>query len=388
MTMYYLKHYYFILLVALASCTGQKSGKKIENDKAAIEVAEIKFPPQNVLQLKSYYLSSSIHSDSVDFLIGYNYKSPSLDYINLKSKLVTQTMLSSEGPDALTRFTGMYAHTFDSIWVSDESERAFLIDNTGEVKKTVNLKGYLEDKEQLLINTNHAMFTSHLYYNKGRQSLMFLVKNVSSNTFGVKEVFVNKESEAKTYKLSPSKIVPDLSEGYAYMDAPNVNFAGENIIYNYPVESSIYTLNINTDEREVITADSRYTSNIVEKCVAGKDYSTLEKHRVENPHFYDVMYIPHFNVYARLHLDKVDFDESRGMDKLLSDRDLYLMLFNEEFETICEVKLSKHRYNYFTGWNASYNGIAIFVDNILDEKNDTDDLTLDIISPKWEIKDK
>ena len=62
-----------MLCMILVSCTGQKTGKENDNnDKIAIEVGEIKFPPQDVLQLKSYYLSSSVHVDSIDYLIGYN----------------------------------------------------------------------------------------------------------------------------------------------------------------------------------------------------------------------------------------------------------------------------------------------------------------------------
>ena len=73
-----------MLCMILVSCTGQKTGKENDNnDKIAIEVGEIKFPPQDVLQLKSYYLSSSVHVDSIDYLIGYNYRLHSLDCMNL-----------------------------------------------------------------------------------------------------------------------------------------------------------------------------------------------------------------------------------------------------------------------------------------------------------------
>ena len=42
-----------MLCMILVSCTGQKTGKENDNnDKIAIEVGEIKFPPQDVLQLR------------------------------------------------------------------------------------------------------------------------------------------------------------------------------------------------------------------------------------------------------------------------------------------------------------------------------------------------
>ena len=124
----------------------------------------------------------------------------------------------------------------------------------------IDLKKYLEDQEQLLINTNYAMFTSHLFYNASRHSLMFLVKHTPSNTFIVKEAFIDEVGKMATYQLSSSKVVPDMSKGYAYINFPNVNFVGENIVYNYPVESSIYMLDIRTNERKYILADSHYTS--------------------------------------------------------------------------------------------------------------------------------
>lgn len=379
MVMKSLKFIFFILIAFLASCMEQKSQNKIKNNIVEVEVEEMKFPPQTVLQLKSYYLSSAVHTDSADFLIGYNYRLHSLDYMNLQSKEVTQTILSDEGPDAVISLTGLYANSLDSIWMSDESERVFLLDNAGQIKTTVNLKEYLQDTEQLLINTNHAMFTSHLYYNEIRQSLMFLVKKMASQTFVVRELFLDKGKDAIDYELEPSRIIPDITSGYAFINAPNVNFTTTDIIYNYPFESSVYTLDIQTGERKYVPAQSQYTENIVERVEPGTDYSTIEKCRIQNRHFFDVMYIPKLKKYVRLHLGGVDFDEKRGRDELMNDRILYLMIFDEKMKVLGESKLLEHRYNNFTGWSVSYNGVALFVDNILDEEDDTEDLAIDVI---------
>lgn len=379
MVMKSLKFIFFILIAFLASCMEQKSQNKIKNNIVEVEVEEMKFPPQTVSQLKSYYLSSAVHTDSADFLIGYNYRLHSLDYMNLQSKEVTQTILSDEGPDAVISLTGLYANSLDSIWMSDESERVFLLDNAGQIKTTVNLKEYLQDTEQLLINTNHAMFTSHLYYNEIRQSLMFLVKKMASQTFVVRELFLDKGKDAIDYELEPSRIIPDITSGYAFINAPNVNFTTTDIIYNYPFESSVYTLDIQTGERKYVPAQSQYTENIVERVEPGTDYSTIEKCRIQNPHFFDVMYIPKLKKYVRLHLGGVDFDEKRGRDELMNDRILYLMIFDEKMKVLGESKLLEHRYNNFTGWSVSYNGVALFVDNILDEEDDTEDLAIDVI---------
>lgn len=373
--------FFFIILIVLTSCGGQKKGKaEIGNNQVEVQIEEFKFPPQNVLQLKSYYLSSPVHSDSADILIGYNHRMHSLDYIDVQGKKVSQVLLPKEGPNAIFRLSGIYAHTLDSIWLTDESEHAFLIDSIGNVQKKIHLKERLKETDRLFINTNYAMYTSHLYYNRSRQSLCFLVRDLESKSYSVKEVPLETGKSTMSYELLPSKVIPDMSNGYTYINTPNVNFVGEDmIVYNYPVESSIYTLNVLTGEKQVFDASSSYTPNLMQKCTSS-EYSAIEKQRVENPHFYDVMYIPGLHLYARLHTDKVEFDATQGLDKLINAKALYLMLFDGNFEKVCEVKLPARRYNPYTGWSASYHGIMFFVDNILDEKNDTDDLTMDLIS--------
>lgn len=156
----------FLSCMLLISCTGKRSDGTIVNNEVALQTEEIHFPQQDVLQLKSYYLSSPVHGDSVNILIGYNYRLHSLDYLDLESKQVTQVTLPAKGPHAISRLSGIYVHSLDSVWVSDDSEHVFLVDSRGTVKNIVDLREYLDDKEQLLINTNYAIHTSRLYYNK------------------------------------------------------------------------------------------------------------------------------------------------------------------------------------------------------------------------------
>lgn len=65
------------------SCIGKKSDGKVVSNEVELQMEEIHFPQQDVLQLKSYYLSSHVHGDSVNILIGYNYRLHSLDYLDL-----------------------------------------------------------------------------------------------------------------------------------------------------------------------------------------------------------------------------------------------------------------------------------------------------------------
>ena len=130
----------FLSCMLLISCTGKRSDGTIVNNEVALQTEEIHFPQQDVLQLKSYYLSSPVHGDSVNILIGYNYRLHSLDYLDLESKQVTQVTLPAKGPHAISRLSGIYVHSLDSVWVSDDSEHVFLVDSRGTVKNIVALR--------------------------------------------------------------------------------------------------------------------------------------------------------------------------------------------------------------------------------------------------------
>jgi hypothetical protein len=54
------------------------------------------------------------------------------------------------------------------------------------------------------------------------------------------------------------------------------------IIYNYPVESHLYTIDREDMQRSVIQAESRYTQNIAGKCSSRTDYTKWELHGLEN----------------------------------------------------------------------------------------------------------
>ena len=57
-------------------------------------------------------------------------------------------------------------------------------------------------------------------------------------------------------------------------------------------------------------ADSDYTSNKAQKCKSKTDYTEWQRHGFENPHFFDIMYLPTCDMYARLHVDAIDFGKN------------------------------------------------------------------------------
>lgn len=93
--------------------------------------------------------------------------------------------------------------------------------------------------------------------------------------------------------LPASVDVPHVAEGdYADMSRPNLAFTADKIVCNYPVESHVYVVDRRSGQTNVFEAPSRYTANKAEPCRSRTDYTQWERYRVENPHFYELMYLP------------------------------------------------------------------------------------------------
>lgn len=359
--------------------------KKVTNEdfaKMNVETAKVTFPVSEVLNLKSYYLSATYHNDSLDLLYGYNYKTHSLDCANLNTLQISQINFVEEGAEAVMRpLSGVFVQNPDSIWVYDSSQRALLVNSNGDILETLDLRKGLSDRDVILINSNYAMNTAGLYYDQEHNSLLYGVKDLSTTpiSFRVCEFFLDGSTPVKNYPLKPSVVIPDVGNGdYANLSEVNISFGKEKIIYNYPAESHLYILDRNSLRTEVVEADSHFTRNEASKC-RSKDYTDWERHGIENPHFYDVMYFPVTNMYARLHIGEEEFDTTKDLSELINSRSLYLMFFDENLSKIGEIKLPSFRYSFFTGWCAANDGVLLYIDNALDDNNTVDCLQVDIV---------
>ena len=128
----------------LAAC---RSGSKKENVFGNsidllqnVGVEEVMIPASNVLNLKSYYISSVYQHDSITLLYGYNYKTHALDCFDLKTLKTLQIGLSQEGQSAIVKpIADLFVCSPDSIWIFDATQRLLLMNSQGEVTKIVNL---------------------------------------------------------------------------------------------------------------------------------------------------------------------------------------------------------------------------------------------------------
>ena len=358
------------LFSACHSGNKQNGGNRLSNIEG-LKVENMIHPESGILNLKSYYLSVC-YRDTTDWLYGYNSKLHALDCFNLQNGKAMQLSFSAEGNSAVVRpITALSVCSPDSIWVVDATQSALLLNRKGKKKKKIGLPSVLSSGQSIIVERNHAISTTDLYYDEIRHSLLFGIRNASTTpvSFQVCELFLSDSISPVIYPLQPSIEIPEVGDGdYANMNRPNITFTSDKIVYNYPVESHIYVMDRKSRQTDVYEADSKYCKNKADKCESRDDYAKWEKHGVVNPHFYEVRYLPARNMYIRLHVGEEEYDTSKRLGNILAGRKLYLTVFDNRFNVIGERELASRRYSLWTGWCVTENALLIYVDNPLSEE--------------------
>ncbi|MDR0699957.1 MAG: DUF4221 domain-containing protein [Tannerella sp.] len=375
-----MKSTYFLLLILLTlSCKREVSlienvyGKPVFLSSTKVDI------PIDSVTINSYdRLSTYIHNND-DYILAYNYMTHALDNFNVNKQTVSHIELMSEGPDGINEILGFHAHSADSVWIYSTNIIS-LIDSTGRVKERINIPS-LNDGVPLIM-TNFSICTSKLFYNSDRNSLFFLTLSVRNekDVFFVTE-FSLPDYSTKTYPVN-TIAEKDFRNDYGWKQAPNVTYTNKTVIYNFPVESNIYVIDLESGKTSIYGGKSRYTSNEVSKLGPNFDMSGGEKHINENVHFFDILHDPLRNTYYRLHLDGIEYNAQTDFRTTYLSKDLYLMVYNEKFEVINETKLDSRKYNYFNCWGMLSKGLFIAKDNELNNDTDFECYQIDIFNIK------
>lgn len=351
-----------------ANCYGDTIGCSIEHKDI--------FPSSDVLELKDYPVTAYLKADSLQGIMGYNYRLHSLDLINLKGQLrVLSFPLQRDGPDGVfNRVKSIVPLSLDSIWMYD-GVKFCLVDSAGKVRDQFSPVA----DTFVLLETNYAMHTAKLVYDNSSCSLLYPV--LKDDSVFVEEYGLRQRDVLHRYYLKPSLCNPDNSIAYADFRFPNVNVVGGKIVYNYPYESTIYVLDRKSGAYSAFGGASAHTSNEAPRCESQTDYAVWQRYGIENTHFYDVMYLPEAGLYARVHIKGIGFDQSKPLDELLDSREMYLMFFDSEFCIVKEMKLEACKYSCFTSWCALPRAVSLFENNSLSDSVDYEKLALSVIVP-------
>ena len=370
---------YFILLgclVSFISCGGTRDSQHNISriDSLSIETKHV-LSKDSIFPLQTYYLSCPYYSSVDSFaILGLNSKMHALD-IFTSSSIADRIQLEHHGENGiLRRPISVYTISKDSIWIYDQIA-FYLINSKGKV-----LHKYTEPKV-VFLDSNYAMNTATM----GWYDNDILLYPVDCNgKYFIEYYSLKQKKVVKEVPLDFPDCNKDGENSYGDMKYPNVTFACNKIIYNYPYDSSIRTIDVSTGDKKLFEVQSQFVENSLTPYHGAKKTEDWLNYDWSNVHFYEVSYMPQLNLYVRFVLDGINTDNYKDKNTVVDARKLYITFMDNNFEVIGEFPLAEKRYSNFHGWCVLPNAIVIYVDNLLG--NFQENLTLDIIRPI--LKDK
>lgn len=170
----------------------------------------------------------------------------------------------------------------------------------------------------------------------------------------------------------------DGSNSYADMKYPNVTFANNKVIYNYPYDSGIHTIDLATGERHAYNVDSGFAENSLKPYKGDKSMENWLGYDWSNPHFYEASYMPQTGLHARFMLGGIDTVKYKDRQTIVDAKRLYVAFLDRDFNLVGEFALKENRYSNFNGLCVLPNAIIIYDENLLGQVQDN--LAFDVIA--------
>lgn len=357
---------------------------KTNNNSIKLKKKQINIPTDSI-GMQYYRMISTYYDGTVWYYIGFHGIINALDLYNISDrKFVKRIELEEEGPGSIKYLNSIFIHNLDSIFIEEESSLV-IIDTTGKIRRRINLR------EEEIFNNNkipYGVFTSTLNF-----SIKYSSKN---NTVWLYYAPRELEYFSNKYLITPflgeislANVTPKITllplkyssyyfegkdVGFGSMFQPNVTSYNDLIVYNFPIESNIYTYNVNTDETNEFGAQSGFTKNLAEPYSENPDQNL---HLVNNPVFFKTIYDPFKKLYYRIHWGNCETMKNSTEFNTLSDKPLYLMVFDKEFNFLKEIELENFKYLPF-GYFLTDEGLFISTGHPMKKESDFSNLQFEL----------
>lgn len=364
-------------LIILLSCNNDNT--IISNKKSSKNITELDVTSSSIElteeYLNNYYTQTAFSNDGDDYMVAYNHKTHHIDLFNLTTKEKHTIQLHAEGQSAIPqRVDALYANTPNAIWIYAMGS-VYLLNNEGEIDKKYNLP--VDEGEHIINNANYSNATIKLDYDAKSNSLRYVTVDMSDKSyFYINEFDLETETVKKT-ELPYTEAEQGIGEKFGWMQHPNVTYRNNRVIYNFPFNSNVYTLNLDTQEMDSFGGKSKFTKNTTSET----DLASMDnwfRHTIENVHFYEVNYDTHKDCYYRLHSEGVDFNSNVEMGELLKNKRLYLTIFDGDLNVINEFEFAKDKYP-LSGGDVLLGGLFLINDSSGKEAEQYELLEYDVV---------
>ena len=308
--------------------------------------------------LSSYNRFSIYENTSGNYIYAYNGYFHKIDIFDLNRKGVSCIQLQKEGADGLGGDVySLFVQSPDSIWIYC-LPYFYLVDAAGRICKKMELP--YSEGGFIYLEANFSISTNRLFYHSGRKSLFYLcvTPTADSATYEVYEYNLQ-TGDYEKYLLEGEELEEKAGQNFGWKQYPNVSYTDSLIVYNFPITSNIYTISLDSGEKNVYGGRSKFTSNLVSELVMPYDFATANKHLLENVHFFEVLYDKRRHLYYRLHLGEVPYSNDVNFYDLYLQKKLYLTVFDASFRVVNETDLGNEVYNYYNFWGVTDKGLFL-----------------------------
>lgn len=313
--------------------------------------------------LSTFYYPKYSANDSL--YIGYNPQRYTIDVFDYKNRKPVQKIeLFREGPDAIDgRVEALFMQSLDSIFILS-STQLLILNQQGKVIYEMPMNG-ANQKEEIFSDfySYGGNGANNLIYDAKKKTVYTSAMDIkfgqcSEKHYGMAmfKIDLLKQSVEITPFSYPQKYS---SHYFGFFHDFEITWAGDKIIAVFPIESSLYLIDLDDYSVQITGGESELSNNHADPLEFSNcnDDDRKMKHYIENIQFRKIIYDPYRHLYYRFHYGEAKEPNPDGSFKTINEKEQILMVFSEEFEVIHELKLTDKRYpltNAFVGPKGLY----------------------------------
>jgi Domain of unknown function (DUF4221) len=344
-----------ILGLLVLGCSG--NGNKRETALVGGQALEFKIDslaiPIDSTTGNFYSTFHEFTQNGISYLGNYNSFRHSIDFFDLNNaKLAKVLPLQRNGPDQVDSPRSLWVQNWDSIFLFQSRAKLTLLDSQGRVSRNFNLlSGEVgTDMDDLLSDHNFplqivAQKQVAYFYNvpSGNMEKTLITPFVAKLSL--------KTGKASFIPIYYSDFYRERRGKFGNLWNASATVAGGKIIYNFQAESNIYVYDTATQQVRTVKSPSRYSPN-----QATSEQVEAEAHPVENTLFCQVLPDPYRKLYYRFHWGGIPAVAPDGTVRDMTDKPLLLMVFDQDFNLLDEIKLPPATHRPYT-WFVNRSGL-------------------------------
>lgn len=368
----------FITCICFISCKSTDQSKYIINSKLAkdawkyeIKIDSIQIPMKQAY-IGPYFTYTQYSEHDVDYLLGYNPISSSIDIFDLTNRkrfkqlsLIGKSLsfknLDKKDLDKSRSVADIGIIDFSSIILNYGNEKLIVIDTNLRKKQEISMDGisiqnnmpgrlisYSHDFKMFFYNNQLVLNQVYNNFDLNKKMPAFASLNISTGRL----TFLPISYSDYLYKIKGSAgfLTSIVTSEHQKQGVLTYSYLYESNIYQYNPKNSTITCYGGTPSKGKNLADSISYSK-------GEDPKKWVTHNIENSQFFNVMYDKYRHVYYRFSLRNIAQENGKYFNSIL-DKPLVLMIFNEKFEVIKEIELPMYKYSPNT-WFITKEGLFV-----------------------------